>query len=249
MTDTRKAGKFGKLPAREDPRTLRLAAFLEPEREPPPDHFNLLPRCEKATGISDPRSLFPIDGNDRYGDCVAAACAHAITAWTAMVGKRRIIDSKRVVETYLKLSPSDAGLVEIDTLNLFRKTGLFGEKILAYVSVNWRKRELLKTAISNFGFVFIGFQVQENAVSDFMHHRQWTAGRLTNGGHAVLVTGYTADHVSCLTWGGVQRGDWSWVDQTWDECYAILPGEATLTGFAEGLDYAAIKQELDRVAA
>lgn len=249
-TKPRAAGKFGKQETRHDPRTLRLSALLAPDLPPPPDIFSALPRVEQATKVADPRRLFPMDGNDVHGCCVIAAAAHAETLWEAFAGKKRVPTKSVVLRDYFHLTGGeDSGLVEIDTLNYWRQTGITGERILAYAAVDWKDRTRLRQAISIFGSVFIGFQVQRFCVDDFNHHRMWKPESLTNEGHAVLIVGYTPDYVVCLTWGGVQRGTNEWLEECCDECYAIIPGEATLKGFAPGLDYAALQSALQAVTA
>jgi hypothetical protein len=70
--------KLGKAPAREDPRTLKLAHYLLEEALPPPPQRTL-----RRKKVSD----WPMYGNDQYGDCVFAGAGHEIQLWTAMGGK------------------------------------------------------------------------------------------------------------------------------------------------------------------
>ena len=71
--------RFGKHPPRNDYRTLRFKDYLAKDIAAPPVALNVLDRVYKNLRTADPAKLFPMDGNDRLGDCTIAALAHAIT--------------------------------------------------------------------------------------------------------------------------------------------------------------------------
>ena len=72
--------RFGKHPPKKDYRTLRLANYLGAAIAPPPASYDVLGQVYKNLSVSDPTKLFPMDGNDTYGDCTIAALAHAVHA-------------------------------------------------------------------------------------------------------------------------------------------------------------------------
>jgi hypothetical protein len=245
-----KAGVFGKLAPREDPRTLKLSHYLLPDLSPPPEHYNALPRAEEGAKQYDPMQLFPMLGNDRYGDCTIAAAAHAETLWNSYLGKRRKPSRATVIREYFDMTGGDdTGLVMLDVCNRWRQKGITGERILAFAGVDRRKHDLIRQSVWLFGGVYLGFRVQADAIERFNRREIWVPSRLTNEGHAVWVYAYTPDWLAVLTWGSTQRATWDWFDSCADESFAIVPGEATLPGFTPGVNYEALKADLAIVAA
>ena len=242
--------RFGKQPPKIDYRTLRFSDYLTPGLPPPPPSFSVLDRVYKDLNTNSPADLFPMDGNDSLGDCTIAALAHAITAYRGLVGPKKVIMPKQdVVKLYYHLTGGvDSGLNELDVLNYWRKTAVNGDQILGYVKVNPRNHTHVQQAIQMFGGVYIGFQVQQNAVEQFDAHQPWTPGPLTNDGHAVYAVGYDQDTVTVLTWGNIQKGTWAWWDECVDEAYAILPPEAKSNGFCPGINFAQLQTDLNAVA-
>jgi hypothetical protein len=241
--------RFGKHPSKHDYRTLRLKNYLTDTLAPPPASVDTLARVYQKLRTSDPTVLFPMDGNDHYGDCTIAALAHAITTYRGVVGKESIPGAQAVLKTYWHLTGGvDSGLAELDVLDYWRKTAVSGEKILAYVAIDKSDHTAVQQAIELFGGVYLGFQVQENCVQEFNDRVPWTPGALTNDGHAVFAVGYDANELTVLTWGNTQKATWAWWDECVDEAYAILPQEAKAADFSPGFDFAQLQADLQAVA-
>lgn len=241
--------RFGKRPARRDSRTLRFHDYLTPTLPPPPASHSVLTAVYAKLRIADATRLFPMDGNDVYGDCTIAAVAHAVTAFGGLVGRRAIMSRAQVVKLYLKLTGGiDSGLNELDVLNYWRKHPVPDHEIVAYVSVDPKNHQHVKQAIAMFGGVYLGFQVQRNCIADFDARRPWTPGALTQDGHAVFAVGYDADTVTVLTWGNTQTATWAWWDECVDEAYAILAAESKEPGFCPGFSAAELAADLRSVA-
>ena len=241
--------RFGKHPAKNDYRTLRLKNYLTSAVPPPPASFDVLQNVYKDLNTSDPTVLFPMDGNDTYGDCTIAALAHAITVYGGLVGTKTVMPSKAVVKLYMHLTGGvDSGLQELDVLNYWRQTAVDKDRMLAYVSIDPKNHTHVQQAICMFGGVYLGFQVPQNCIQQFDAHQPWTPGPLTQDGHAVFATAYDAGGVTVLTWGNVQKGTWAWWDECVDEAYAILPADAEKAGFAPGFDFAQLQADLADVA-
>ena len=241
--------RFGKNPPKVDYRTLRFGAYLTPSVPPPPPADIELTQVYQKLGVSDPKELFPMDGNDRYGCCTIAALAHGDTVYDGLVGHRSIMAEREVLKLYFRLSGGiDSGLCCLDVLNYWRRTKIMGDKIIAYARIDPKKHDLVKLAITLFGGVYLGFQVQENALADFDKGVPWTPGRLTRGGHAVYATGYDPECITVLTWGNIHKGTWGWWDECVDEAYAILSDEARTAGFSPGFDFDQLRRDLAAVA-
>ncbi len=243
------AHRFGKHPAKHDYRTLRFRDYLEPALAAPPTSFDVLPTIFDKLHQTNPSVLFPMDGNDTYGDCTIAALAHAVTTYRGLIGKELIPSRQAVVKLYLHLTGGvDSGLNELDVLGYWRQHPFSGDEVLAYVSVDPKNHAHVQQAIQMFGGVYLGFQVQQDCLQDFDARRPWTPGPLTHDGHAVFATGYDQSGVTVLTWGNTQQGTWAWWDACVDEAYAVLSPEAKISEFAPGFDFAQLEADLAAVA-
>jgi len=242
--------RFGKHPPKRDYRTLRFKDYVKEGIAAPPASYNVLDRVYKDLKVSDPTKLFPMDGNDTLGDCTIAALAHAVTTFRGLIGKdQQIMSQQSVVKLYLRLTGGvDSGLNELDVLNYWRTHSVGGDKVLGYASIDPKNHTHIKQAVNIFGGVYLGFQVQQNAIEDFDAHRTWTPRPLTKDGHAVYAVAYDTETVTVLTWGNTQKGTWEWWDECVDEAYAILPPEAKKSEFAPGLNLAQLQTDLNEVS-
>src|SRR5216684_2534829 len=153
---------------------------------------------------------------------------------------------KSVVKLYMHLTGGvDSGLNEIDVLNYWRQNKVSGDKIVNYVSIDPKNHTHVQQAITLFGGVYLGFQVQQNCVQEFDAQQPWTPGPLTNDGHAVFAVGYDQNGVTVLTWGNTQQGTWAWWDECVDEAYAILSPETEQAGFAPGFNFAQLEADIN----
>jgi hypothetical protein len=241
--------RFGKHPRKADYRTLRFANYLLPDLAAPPASYDVLAQVYKNLNINDPKALFPMDGNDQYGDCTIAALAHADTTFHGLIGKNSILPQATVLKLYFHLTGGvDSGLNELDVLNYWRQHKVAHDRIIDYVSINPKDHVHVEQAIQLFGGVYLGFQVQANCIQEFDAGQPWTPGPLTNDGHAVYAVAYDNSGVTVLTWGSTQQGTWAWWDECVDEAYAILPPEARNAGFAPGFNFAQLEADLASVA-
>lgn len=241
--------RFGKHPPKLDYRTLRFRNYLTPAIAPPPPSVNVLTRVYQQLKTTDPTKLFPMDGNDTWGDCTIAALAHAATSYRGLIGAEKIMAKAAVVKLYFHLTGGlDTGLNELDVLNYWRQNAVSGDKILAFASIDPKNHTHVEQAVQLFGGVYLGFQVQENCVQQFDAHQPWTPGPLTNDGHAVFAIAYDQNGVTVLTWGNTQQATWAWWDECVDEAYAILPPEAKDPKFAPGFNIAQLQADLAAVA-
>ncbi|HEX3777940.1 MAG TPA: hypothetical protein VHV51_25910 [Polyangiaceae bacterium] len=240
--------RFGKHPPKQDYRTLRLKNYLKDGLAAPPAAYDVLAQVYGKLSVNDPAELFPMDGNDSIGDCTIAALAHASTIYHGLVGKKSIAKTAALEKIYYHLTGGvDSGLNELDVLNYWRKSAAAAEKILGFVAIDPKNHLHIKQAIQIFGGVYLGFQVQQNAIQDFDAHKTWTPGKLTNDGHAVYAASYDDKTVTVLTWGSTQKANWAWWDECVDEAYAILPAEAKAQNF-DGIKFDELKNDLNAVA-
>ena len=241
--------RFGKHAPKHDYRTLLFKNYLTAQLPSPPGSVDVLATVYDKLKISDPTKLFPIDGNDRWGDCTVAALAHAITIYNGKIGKKKIWAEKEVIKLYMHLAGGvDSGLNELDVLNYWQSHKVDGDKIFAFAKIDAKNHTHIKQAIQLFGGVYLGFQVQKNCIEEFNARKTWTPGPLTHDGHAVYAVAYDNNGVTMLTWGHTQKGTWAWWDECVDEAYAILPPEAKKNDFDQGFDFNQLKDDLAAVA-
>lgn len=241
--------RFGKLPPKIDYRTLSFQRYIKEDIPEPPESYENLERVFTNLFDRNVSYLFPMDANDQIGDCTIAGAAHAVTVYHGLIKQRDIPSEKEVIKVYNHLTGGvDSGLVMLDVLNYWRRTGMFNNQIMAFMRVNPHNHTHVKQALKLFGGLFMGFQVQEQCMQEFMDKKPWSPGHLIYAGHAVYVTGYDEAGLNVLTWGATQRGMWSWWDLCTDEVYAILPPEAQEEGFAPGFDFEKLKDDLQEVA-
>jgi hypothetical protein len=190
-----------------------------------------------------------MDGNDSLGDCTIAALAHADTVFSGLIGKKKILTKQAIVKLYMHLTGGvDSGLNELDVLNRWQSQPVDGDQIVAFAKIDVKNHTHIQQAIQLFGGVYLGFQVQANAVQEFDARKPWTPGPLTKDGHAVFAVAYDATGLTVLTWGNTQKATWAWWDECVDEAYAILPPQAKQADFAPGFNFAQLQADLAEVA-
>jgi hypothetical protein len=240
--------KFGKLPPKNDYRTLRFKKYLKADIAQPPASDDVLQRIYANLKVneSDLSTLFPMDANDTLGDCTCAGLAHADTVFNGLIGKQNIMVESDVKDLYSKLGgQGDSGLAMLDVLNYWRNNIVSGDEVLAFVKIHDPKNhELIEQAIYLFGCVYLGFQCQQDVQN---LQKPWTQGPLTNDGHCVVAVAYDQKGVTVLTWGQKQKGTWGWWDECVDEAYVLLPPEARNPEFAPGFDFQQLEDDLDNV--
>lgn len=244
--------RLGKKPARHDPRTLQMANYLL--LPPIPATQDWTKKASSAWGMML---------NDELGDCTCAAVGHAIQSWTANAGPKEItISDKEVVAAYSAITgydpgdPStDQGAVEMDVLRYWRKKGIGGHKIQAYVALEPKNHEHARAAVDLFGGAYIGVSLPISAQKQSV----WSVppGGPTGqgapgswGGHAVIVLAYDSHGLTCITWGARKKLTWSFWDTYCDESYAMISPDwvAKNKPSPEGFDLAALQTDLKAVA-
>lgn len=244
--------KLGKLPARTDVRTLRLAHYVNRAKLPPPP-----PDLDLAAAVPD----WPMYANDRIGDCTTAAAAHMIEAWTAPTRGHAVeVSEHAVLAAFDKVKQVDPrtgeeGAVELDVLAYWRKRGIGRHRIGAFARVPVWDHRLVRAAAFLFGGVYIGLELpltaQRQSTWDWTHRLDGPAKPGSWGGHAVDVVGYDRHALTVVTWGRLQELTWSFWDRYVDEVYAIISvdflDEAGET--PSGFDLAALKADLALVTA
>lgn len=199
--------RFGKAPARRDPRNFPLMAMLRAVTLPSSwDIDAKTPGC--------PLRMY---GNDWYGDCVIAARANQTMRFEkAEQGRWLNITDKEVTDEYFRETGGpDVGLVYLDSLSRWRKAGwvVGGKtyKIQSYAEATgpYRDQQVKALVYANAG-AQVGIEVPQSAVEQFDAGRAWTVvsgpkARNLLGGHAIYVVGYNPTGPICHTWARRQQ--------------------------------------------
>lgn len=243
--------RLGKLEPKEDPRTLRMAAYLEPAALPPiPEGFT----------VASLRS-WPMYGNDALGDCTLAAAGHMIQAWSHAAGHARTPALSTVERAYWETGsppsasgaaggPTDTGRVELDVLNYWRARGVGKDKIAAYVAIDPKDQAHMQAAIYLFGGVYAGLSLpisaQQQKVWDVVPPLVGPNRPGSWGGHAVPFIAYDKDGLTAVTWGAEMKATWRFNSAYTDEAYAIISQDwLTKAGESvQGFDLAALTADL-----
>jgi hypothetical protein len=218
--------KLGKRPPRIDSRTFKLSKYL---RLPPiPEEVSWITKLKAAEAI-------PMYLNDQLGDCVIAAAGHMVQQWNFYAGHpfqptdADILAAYGAVGGYNPDDPgSDQGADMLTMLNYWRKTGLAGHRILAYMSLDWTNLEEFRAAILLFGSAYMGIQLplSVQGADDWVvgdggiYTSQGSPGGW--GGHCVNFPASSAITHTCETWGSMLKCSHNFLMDYADEGYVVL---------------------------
>lgn len=215
---------LGKKPVRHDPRTFKLATYLTTALSPPPEEVS------RVTHVPS----WPVFLNDELGDCVIAAMGHMQMQWSYYVTNgtaMKTATNNQVLVAYEALSgfipgrPStDDGVVMLDALNYWRKIGFNGEKIAAYMSVDFSNLTQVFQAIQLFGNLFVGLAMPVSAQGQ----DSWTvhSGAASTpgswGGHCVMIPAASPITMTAITWGERLKMSHNFFKDYVEEAYVVL---------------------------
>ena len=243
--------KLGKAAAVHDPRTLQLKKYLKPARLPTPPT-----QVDWAQKVKN----WPMMMNNAIEDCTIAAAGHCIEEWTTHAGHPVILPDATIVAAYSAVSgydpktgKHDSGASEIKVLNHWRKKGIGGHTIRAYVALEPGNLDHVRDAVFLFGNCYIGLQLPKSAKKQAV----WSVppGGATGpgapgswGGHAVPVVAYDPRVLTVVTWGALKRMTWSFWSTYCDEAFALLSDDFLRAHKTPGgVDMAALQEDLKQV--
>ena len=238
---------LGKAEPRIDPRTLMMADFIDWSQM-----TIVPPNIDVTSAVNKPWGMMK---NDSEGNCVVAGAGHLIMAWTANAsGSAIVVPDADILAAYHAVGgPGDNGLVMLDFLNYWKKTGLAGHKIGGYVAVNPRHHAMRRMAAWLFGGTYSGYALPVSAQGQDL----WdvTDPSLTGdsapgswGGHCVPEMQVTPDSYGVCTWGMIQPVTYGFCDAYCDESYAVFSEEWLHDGQSiAGFDKAGLLAQLQNV--
>ena len=233
--------KLGKKEARVVPGALKLSKYVA-----------TLPDIPGSIGWATAFSDWQMLGNDSIGDCTCACAGHIIMEEEVQNGRPYTnVTQDGVIKAYSAVSgyvpgdeSTDNGAYIHDVLSYWKKTGICGNKIAGYVSVNVSSLEEIKAAIYIFGALDIGIQLPGTAQTQIDNGEPWTltegyqndpnAAPGSWGGHSIPLVGYrkiwptgsrSQEHhlrFRGVTWGAFQMISVPWLSYYMDEAWAVL---------------------------
>lgn len=240
--------QLGRLPSIRDSRNLKLKSYLPIE----------LPKIPEDVEWQLEKESWGVMGNDVLGNCVICTAAHILDC--AQINESHDfnnIPDRDVINLSYKLRATN-GYTILERLKYWRKTGMFGSKIEAYVSINLQNHQLLQTAIFLFGHADIGIWMP---VAWEQHPQYWDTGKGEEyrpgswGGHSVCLVGYKPDEkfttiYYAISWGQVIEITRDALNQYMDEAWvSILPDWAAFDAVSpSGFDMKTLRQDLELIS-
>ena len=213
--------KLGKKPPQYRSNTPRLANYVAALPAP-------LPSLDLSTKLQNLGMML----NDRLGDCTCATVGHIIQTWTSLTRPTQLILPDSDIEAlyegacgYNPADPStDQGGIEAAVLDYWRDTGIAGDKIVGWCSIQPGDHDEVKQGLMIFGSIFIGVDLpiscQKQDVWDVPTGGPTGPGAPGSwGGHAIPVVAYDADGLTVITWGTLKKMTWAFWDAYCDEAH------------------------------
>lgn len=249
-------GALGRVPSREDGRTLRLSRYIATGARP----FAAPPPARDWTGSQ--RYSYYL--NDRLGCCTITGLAHLAQAHAAQHGEPiEIVDADieeayRAVGGYDGTPATDRGAQMIDALVYAKHIGIGPWKIGAFVRVDLDDPIEVRAAINLFGGLYLGADLPRRITT------QGTAWELVPfnartrddaprslGGHAFTVTGYDRRHLRALPWIIPTTVSNAWLSLYGEEAWAVI-SESWVSGerpAPHGFDVERLRDDLAGIGA
>ena len=236
-------GKLGKLDAKVP---VGLKALAEYQTSP----FPAAPEKLDVPAVNNWQML----GNDQYGDCTFAGIAHAKMATAQALGLGEVPPTtQEVVDAYLKFtSGQDNGAVEADLLKYWQTNDILNSKLEAYAPANYTDLDEIKNVIAHYGLTYIGIRVPALCQQQFMQHQPWElsntpADNELIGGHCIILVGYDSQYFYGITWGQVQKIEYTWLQYYIDEAWALITPEIAQKGEYANINLDELKQDLSKL--
>jgi len=219
--------KFGKLPAKYDPRTLVYSDYILPDLMPevlPPSvyWFKKLP-----TNWGKMK-------NDVLNDCTCATAGHQIMNWTANANLLKTVPDEEIIKTYTAVSgydpqtgAKDQGAFLVEVLKYWRKNEIGGGMIDGFVVLERKNIREVMESVYMFGGCSIGLQLPATV----LNKSSWVVPSMGPAGvgvpnaslsHAVPVVGYDTRFFYVVSWGGIIPMTYEFYRTYSDEAYAAV---------------------------
>lgn len=241
--DGRRTGRKVRPMTQRDPRAFRLRRYLTVALAPPP------PAIDHATRVA----AWPMFLNNELGDCGPAGAAHQDQSWATYAGRPIVITDAMVKSFYFAITGGvDSGVYLEDMFAYWRKTGLAGDQIEAYVEAAAGDLTETKLAIQLFGSAGLGLSLPDRNTFG-----PWTSRAPLQdygppnplNGHYVMLPAYddARGFFKCATWGALEDLSYEFLQAYNDQTMVALNDLMILpdTGQSpEAFDFARLQEDL-----
>lgn len=219
---------LGRVQSKPDPRTLRLADYVNVLTLPVPP----------AKEMMESTPVWPMLANDRFNCCTSAAAGHMIHHWTAANQHGVFLTDDDIIRAHAQLTGDR--LMEcvpmLDALKYWRRQGIGGHQIHSFVSGEKANATELRCIIHLFGSAYVGLDLPSFACAG--DPKNWpdipweiSPSDTTETapdpdlGHCVAVVGYDDQSLYTVTWGRLKNMSWDFFDRYAEEVYAVLSAD------------------------
>ena len=181
---------LGRLPKREDDRTLKLVKYLPAVLPAVPDVDDW---STKMTNIGPML-------NNNVGDCAIAAPGHAEQSWSSQTESQIIITDPEILQAYMDVSgydgtpATDSGCNMLAVAKRWRTVGIGGKKISAFADVDIANQDHVDFTIHGFGGMYGGLDLPKSCQNQLcwsvsLGGTDGDPGRGSWGPHAIWIVG------------------------------------------------------------
>ena len=217
---------LGRVRSQSDPRTLQLRSYVDVLTLPVPPVREMV----------ESTPAWPMLANDRFNCCTSAAAGHMIHHWTAANQRGVFLTDDDIIRAQAQLTGDR--LMEcvsmLSALKYWRKQGIGGHKIHAFVSGSKADDADLRCIVHLFGSGYVGLDLPAFACAG--DPKGWpdipweipasvaadAAAPNPDQGHCVAVVGYDDQSLYAVTWGRLKTMSWEFFQRYAEEVYAVL---------------------------
>ena len=167
--------------------------------------------------------------NDIVGDCVVACMGHLLESWTTEVSVPIVVSNAEVLAAYSTLSgynpntgANDVGVDIGAAMTYWHQVGFGGSRIVAASRTLVAPARLsahdlqgaVESAITWYGGAVLGLNLPAAAITHFNDDQPWVGNigpGLVAQAHCVPALSFDQDNLEVITWGRVQRMDWTFL--------------------------------------
>lgn len=197
---------------------------INPPPAPPTPEMVDWTRAQKDWGVM---------GNDTAGDCVLATMAHLVECWTGVTQNEVVTPDQTVLNDYSALTGynqnthvPDPGMTVAAGLTYFQGTGFLGHTAFYFrksTAANLGGGSAIRAAVYRLGAAVVALNLPvAAATAAFQAGNPWS-GNMGPGtvGHCVPIIAFDAQYFDVITWGGIQRMDFPFLQQYCTEFWGV----------------------------
>lgn len=204
-----------------------------------------------------PNYVYPMFGNDQWGDCVCADEGHSQQVVTGLLTGNEYVPTLQEIEIWYETqnpswtpaSGSEGNGMDMQT---FLEYLTAQKKVLGFAKVDFHNVSLFQAAIYLGLSIKVGVQLQQAQMDQFNEGKNWdyVTGSKNIGGHDICFLGYnaTTKMYFLVTWGKLIQCTQAFVDNLVDEAwFPVRQEHVDHPGFRNSFDLAAFSQAVSEI--